>query len=141
MYAIRSYYVTEEHQIGHAFEEALPFTALLVVFFTIVAVIHEQHLFAPVINYVMSLQGHSQLAAYYIANGLLSAISDNVFVATVYISETKMNFIKILGDIPNIGMSGQELMQKLTDPNLVRADVLAGLPAEAAAKASEVIHP
>ena len=132
--------VTEEHQIGHAFEEALPFTALLVVFFTIVAVIHEQHLFAPVIDYVMSLQGHSQLAAYYIANGLLSAISDNVFVATVYISETKINFIKILDAIPNIGMSGQELMQKLTDPNLVRADVLAGLPTEAAAKASEVIH-
>ena len=37
--------VTEEHQIGKAFEEALPFTALLVVFFAIVAVIHEQHLF------------------------------------------------------------------------------------------------
>jgi NhaB family Na+:H+ antiporter len=132
--------VTEEHQIGHAFEEALPFTALLVVFFTIVAVIHEQHLFAPVINYVMSLQGHSQLAAYYIANGLLSAISDNVFVATVYISETKINFIKILDAIPNIGMTGAELMQKLTDPNLVRADVLAALPADASAKASEVIH-
>ncbi len=132
--------VTEEHQIGHAFEEALPFTALLVVFFTIVAVIHEQHLFAPVISYVMSLQGHSQLAAYYIANGLLSAISDNVFVATVYISETKMNFVQLLGAIPDIGMSGEELMKKLTDPNLVRADVLAALPPAAAAKASEVIH-
>ena len=31
--------ITEEHRIGHAFEEALPFTALLVVFFAIVAVI------------------------------------------------------------------------------------------------------
>ncbi|MFT6902310.1 MAG: NhaB family Na+:H+ antiporter, partial [Colwellia sp.] len=28
--------ITEEHQIGHAFEEALPFTALLAVFFAIV---------------------------------------------------------------------------------------------------------
>jgi NhaB family Na+:H+ antiporter len=132
--------ITEEHQIGHAFEEALPFTALLVVFFAVVAVIHEQHLFAPVINYVFSLQGHAQLAAYYIANGLLSAISDNVFVATVYVSETKMNFIKIMDAIPNIGMTGEELMKKLTDPNLVRADVLAALPADAAAKAYEVIH-
>nr|WP_321465255.1 sodium/proton antiporter NhaB [uncultured Desulfobulbus sp.] len=132
--------VTEEHQIGHAFEEALPFTALLVVFFTIVAVIHEQHLFAPIINYVLSLQGHAQLGAYYIANGLLSAISDNVFVATVYISETKLHFIDTLGAIPNIGMSGAELMQKLTDPSLVRADVLATLPPDAAAKAHEVIH-
>ena len=41
--------VVEEHQLGHAFEEALPFTALLVVFFAIVAVIHDQHLFTPVI--------------------------------------------------------------------------------------------
>ncbi|MGD9946937.1 MAG: sodium/proton antiporter NhaB [Desulfobulbus sp.] len=132
--------VTEEHQIGHAFEEALPFTALLVVFFTIVAVIHEQHLFAPIINYVLSLQGQSQLAAYYIANGLLSAISDNVFVATVYISETKIHFIQMLNAIPNIGMSGQELMQKLTDPTLARADVLATLPAEAASKAGALMH-
>ena len=38
--------ITDEHEIGHAFQEALPFTALLVVFFAIVAVIHEQHLFA-----------------------------------------------------------------------------------------------
>lgn len=44
--------IVEEHTIGHAFEEALSFTALLVVFFAIVAVIHELHLFSPVINYV-----------------------------------------------------------------------------------------
>ncbi len=131
--------VTEEHQIGHAFEEALPFTALLVVFFAIVAVIHDQHLFAPVIGYVLSLKGQSQLAAYYIANGLLSAISDNVFVATVYISETKMHFVDMLGAVPNIGMTGAQLMDKLTDPHLVRADVLAGLPSEAASQAGALI--
>ena len=37
--------IVEEHKLGHAFEEALPFTDLLVVYFTIVAVIHEQHMF------------------------------------------------------------------------------------------------
>jgi len=47
--------IIEEHKIGKAFEEALPFTALLVVFFVIVAVIHDQHLFSPVITYVLSL--------------------------------------------------------------------------------------
>jgi len=47
--------IVEEHRIGHSFEEALPFTALLVVFFAIVAVIHEQHLFTPVITYVLSM--------------------------------------------------------------------------------------
>lgn len=84
--------ITEEHQIGHAFEEALPFTALLVVFFAVVGVIHEQHLFAPIIHYVLGLEGKVQLAAYYIANGVLSMISDNVFVATVYVSETLKAF-------------------------------------------------
>ncbi|MDJ0699514.1 MAG: sodium/proton antiporter NhaB [Woeseiaceae bacterium] len=84
--------ITEEHRIGHAFEEALPFTALLVVFFAIVAVIHEQHLFSPVIDYVMTYDGKTQEALFFIANGLLSMISDNVFVATVYIGEVDQMF-------------------------------------------------
>ncbi len=79
--------VNEEHRIGHAFQEALPFTSLLVVFFAIVAVIHEQDLFAPVVDWVLTLPPASQPATFYLANGVLSAISDNVFVATVYISE------------------------------------------------------
>ncbi|MBL4801686.1 MAG: sodium/proton antiporter NhaB [Emcibacter sp.] len=79
--------ISEESQIGKAFEEALPFTALLVVFFAIVAVIAEQDLFGGVIRYVLSLEGSERIAGFYIANGLLSAISDNVFVGTVYISE------------------------------------------------------
>jgi NhaB family Na+:H+ antiporter len=79
--------ITEEHRIGHAFEEALPFTALLVVFFAIVAVIDNQGLFSPVIHWVMDHDGKTQMALFYIANGALSMISDNVFVATVYITE------------------------------------------------------
>jgi NhaB family Na+:H+ antiporter len=82
--------VTEEHQIGKAFEEALPFTALLVVFFAIVAVIHEQHLFSPVITWVLAMDPASQPGIFFLANGLLSAISDNVFVATVYINEVRV---------------------------------------------------
>ena len=81
--------ITEEHRIGSAFEEALPFTALLVVFFAIVAVIHEQHLFSPVITWVLAQDPAIQPAVFFLANGLLSAISDNVFVATVYIGEVK----------------------------------------------------
>ncbi len=84
--------VIEEHNLGHAFEEALPFTSLLVVFFGIVAVIHDQHLFAPVIDYVLTLDISAQPGMFYIANGVLSAISDNVFVATVYINEVKDAF-------------------------------------------------
>ena len=81
--------VTEEHQLGHAFEEALPFTALLVVFFAIVAVIHDLHLFQPVIEWVFTLDEAQQPAVFFLANGILSAISDNVFVATVYIGEVR----------------------------------------------------
>jgi len=79
--------ITEESQIGHAFEEALPFTALLVVFFSIVTVIHEQHLFNPIIEWVLTLNLAVQPKVFFVANGLLSAISDNVFVATIYINE------------------------------------------------------
>ena len=79
--------IIEEHQIGKAFEEALPFTSLLVVFFAVVAVINDQALFKPVTDFVLSLQGTEQIATLYLANGFLSAISDNVFVATVYVGE------------------------------------------------------
>ena len=82
--------IIEEHQLGHAFSEALPFTALLVVFFAIVAVIHDQHLFLPVVDFVFSLPLDDQVPVFFVANGVLSAISDNVFVATVYINEVKM---------------------------------------------------
>ncbi len=79
--------ITEEHRLGRAFTEAMPFASLLVVFFGIVAVIHDQHLFQPIVRYVLTFEGTSQVGAMYLANGLLSAISDNVFVATVYITE------------------------------------------------------
>ncbi len=85
--------ITEEHRIGHAFEEALPFTALLVVFFAIVAVIDHQKLFTPIIHWVMTYDGKLQEALFYMANGFLSMISDNVFVATVYIGEVEEMFI------------------------------------------------
>ncbi|MCL4106538.1 UNVERIFIED_CONTAM: hypothetical protein GTU68_009672 [Idotea baltica] len=81
--------IVEEHQIGHAFEEALPFTALLVVFFAIVAVIHDQHLFTPIIDAVLAMDTSVRPPMFFIANGVLSMISDNVFVATVYINEVK----------------------------------------------------
>lgn len=79
--------VVDEHQIGKAFQEALPFTSLLVVFFAVVSVIHDQHLFQPIINAVLAMEPAEQPGLFFIANGALSAISDNVFVATVYINE------------------------------------------------------
>ncbi|MBT8766634.1 sodium/proton antiporter NhaB [Metapseudomonas boanensis] len=81
--------ISDEHQIGRAFQDALPFTALLVAFFAVVAVIQQQHLFTPIIQAVLALPTDQQPGMLFIANGLLSAISDNVFVATIYITEVK----------------------------------------------------
>lgn len=105
--------IIDEHEIGHAFTEALPFTALLVVFFGIVAVIDDNHLFKPVIDYVLTMSGQKQLAAYFVANGILSAISDNVFVATVYINETAAHFSEIQPYLHNLSAATPEIMEKI----------------------------
>ncbi|WEL53880.1 sodium/proton antiporter NhaB [Pseudomonas kermanshahensis] len=85
--------ITDEHRLGRAFQDAMPFTALLVVFFAVVAVIHQQQLFSPLIAWVLALPAEQQPGMLYLANGLLSAISDNVFVATIYITEVKQAFV------------------------------------------------
>ncbi|MDR2884899.1 MAG: sodium/proton antiporter NhaB [Deferribacteraceae bacterium] len=97
--------VTDEHHFGEAFADGLPFTALLIVFFSVVAVIHDQHLFTPIINFVLAIEGQNQLIAFFLANGILSMISDNVFVATVYITEVQKAFAE--------GMFNQDWYNKL----------------------------
>ena len=84
--------IIEEHSLGKAFEEALPFTALLAVFFVIVGMIHDLHLFKPIIQWVLEQDKVLQPPLFYGANGILSMISDNVFVATVYINEVQAAF-------------------------------------------------
>ena len=97
--------ITDEHKIGKAFEESLPFVALLMVFFGVVSVIHSQHLFAPITQWVLSLDPSSQPSFLYVANGILSMVSDNVFVATVYINEVKSAF--------DLGVFNEEHFHKL----------------------------
>ena len=97
--------IIQEHHVGPAFEEALPFTALLCVFFGIVAVIADQALFQPVIDYVLTLPVQQQPGVFYIANGVLSMISDNVFVATVYIGQ--------VDDAFKAGVIGREQLELL----------------------------
>lgn len=81
--------VTGEHPIAEAAKESTPFMLLLIVFFGIVALLHAQHLFNPVIDSVMELEGQWRLLGFFGASGLLSMISDNVFVATIFIDEAK----------------------------------------------------
>ncbi len=81
--------VISESKIGKAFTESLPFCALLCVFFSIIGVIADQKLFAPIIDWVFSFQdANVRTAMLFGANGLLSSVSDNVFVGSLYINET-----------------------------------------------------
>lgn len=100
--------ITDEHSLGKSFEEALPFTGLIVVFFVIVAMIHDQHLFAPIIDYAFSLAPADQPKFFYIASGVLSMISDNVFVATVFIGEIASSF----GDTVVVGAASFDQGQR-----------------------------
>lgn len=95
--------VTDEHRLGKAFEAALPFTALIVVFFVIVAQIHDQHLFEPVVAWALNQPGEARAAIFYLASGLLSAVSDNVFVATIYITEVKAALLEGVITAPEFG--------------------------------------
>ncbi|MDE2346718.1 MAG: sodium/proton antiporter, partial [Gammaproteobacteria bacterium] len=85
--------INDERRIAHAFQEAMPFTALLVVFFAIVAVIQQSNLFTPIIHWVLGFEGRLQLTLLYAVNGLLSSVSDNVFVASVYIKQVQDAFL------------------------------------------------
>lgn len=84
--------IVDERRIGHAFQEALPFTALLVVFFAVVAVIHDQHLLGPIFGAVLALPREMQPSALYVVNGILSLATENVFIATVFINEVSEAF-------------------------------------------------
>lgn len=85
--------ITVEHEIAHAFLESMPFVSLLVIFLGIVGMIHDQHLFEPIIQYVLGLEDKTQLGVLYLVNGALSAVSDNVFVATVFVEQLEKVFI------------------------------------------------
>jgi NhaB family Na+:H+ antiporter len=104
--------VTEEHDIAHAFLESMPFVSLLVVFFGIVGMIHDQHLFAPVIEFVLGLDEDIQPGVLFIVNGVLSMVSDNVFVATVFVEEIDKHFKDEDGNFLD-SEHGQELFEKL----------------------------
>jgi Na+/H+ antiporter NhaB len=84
--------ITEEHEIAHAFLESMPFVSLLVVFFGIVGMIHDQELFAPIIDAVLGLEESLQTSVLFMVNGVLSMVSDNVFVATIFVDEIHKKF-------------------------------------------------
>jgi NhaB family Na+:H+ antiporter len=97
--------VTEEHDLAGAFNNAMPFTMLIITFFVILGVVHEQHLISPLAEWVFTFKGKTQLIALYFVNGTLSFVSDNVFVAAVFISEVDKAYAA--------GLFSQEWYEKL----------------------------
>ena len=79
--------LTKEHDFSEAFNNAMPFVSLIVIFFAILAVVHDQHLITPAISWVLTFEGRAQLIILYITNGALSMVSDSVFVAAIFIAE------------------------------------------------------
>ena len=55
--------ITDEHGLPHAFLECMPFVSLLVVLFAVVAVIHDQHLFKEIIDWVLKQEEETQVSA------------------------------------------------------------------------------
>lgn len=84
--------INDEHHIAEAFMPGLPFASLLVVFYVIVAMIGSLQMFGAVISWVLTLEPRSQVFMIFATNGFLSAISDNVFVAAIYMKELKAAF-------------------------------------------------
>lgn len=78
---------SSEHVIGQSFQEATPFASLLIVFFVIVGMVEHTGLFQPIIQAALAQEGDSQTYFFFFASGILSVISDNVFVATIYIQQ------------------------------------------------------
>ena len=84
--------VTDEHHVAEAFMPGLPFASLLMVFYVIVAMIGSLQMFNAVIHWVLTLEPRMQVFMIFVTNGILSAISDNVFVAAIYMKELKAAF-------------------------------------------------
>jgi len=79
--------VIDAEPLGDAFLEALPFAALLTVFFGIAAIIDHNNLFHNVVLGVVKKTGKERIASLYFLEGFIAALCDNVFVATVQINE------------------------------------------------------
>ena len=85
---------TSEEELGQAFTESMPFCALLCVFFAVVCVISKNGLFDPIISWVLACPQEYHMPIFYLANGIISSVSDNVFVATIYIEQLRDAFIQ-----------------------------------------------
>ncbi|MBI5838037.1 MAG: sodium/proton antiporter [Candidatus Eisenbacteria bacterium] len=84
--------ITDERSVAQAFMPGLPFASLLVVFYVLVAMIGTLDLFKPMIEWALTMKPQQQVLMIFVTNGALSAVSDNVFVAAIYMKVLKAAF-------------------------------------------------
>jgi len=84
----------KEHDFAEAFNNAMPFVLLILIFFAVLAVVEDQSLVTPLVQWVFTFGGKVQLLMLYFANGALSAVSDNVFIASVFIKEVEQLYLQ-----------------------------------------------
>jgi NhaB family Na+:H+ antiporter len=84
--------ITKEHDFAESFNHSMPFALLITIFFAVLAVVDEQHLVKPLIRWTLTFDGNIQLMALYFTNGALSLVSDNIFVASVFINEIEIAY-------------------------------------------------
>ncbi|WMY97697.1 MAG: sodium/proton antiporter NhaB [Arsenophonus sp.] len=82
----------EKNVLKKSCQEILPFTGLLITFFAVMSIIIDQQLFKEFISFILEKTEKSQILFVYLFNGLLSTISDNVFVGAIYIREALNSF-------------------------------------------------
>ncbi len=80
---------TKEHDVARSFHDALGFVALLMTFFIVVGAIAQQGIFNPIIAWVLTQPQNLQPAYLFGTSGILSVVSDNVFVALTHIPAIK----------------------------------------------------
>merc|ERR1719401_2561070 len=68
--------------------------------------IHDTELFKPMIGMVLDLQESLQTIVLFLVNGALSMVSDNVFVATIFVDEIHDSFRSGMPGKPHHGANG-----------------------------------
>ncbi|MCL2306284.1 MAG: hypothetical protein FWC43_13145 [Planctomycetaceae bacterium] len=84
--------MTKEHDYAEAFNNAMPFTLLIMIFFAVLAVVDDQQLVKPLIQWALTFGGKTQLLTLFFTNGSLSMVSDNIFVASVFMNEIEVAY-------------------------------------------------
>lgn len=86
--------INDEKKIGKSFSDSLTFLNLFILFLGITALINEQKLFETIIKFIFNIENNKlQIFWLYFFNGFLSAISDNIFVSSIFMNEVN-NFFK-----------------------------------------------